>query len=213
VIVIVRHGRTEANARGLLLGRADPMLDAEGCRQAARMAGGLGRLDVARIVTSPLQRCRSTAEAIATSLAGARVGVDDAGPEDDRAIEVEVEVDERWVELDYGVLDGQPVAELGPARWAAWRSDVTWAPEGGESLTALGERVRDACESLAKDAAERDIVVVSHVSPIKAAVAWALGVGDEVAWRMWVAQASITRIGIGPHGPALRSFNEVAHLG
>jgi broad specificity phosphatase PhoE len=198
VIVLVRHGRTEANALGLLLGRANPLLDAEGRRQAARLAGGLGALDVARIVTSPLERCRSTAAAVASALGAPG--------------EFPVEVDERWVELDYGALDGRPLAEVPAEEWASWRSDVTWAPEGGESLAALGERVRDACESLVKEAAERDVVVVTHVSPIKAAVAWALGVGDEVAWRMWVAPASITRIGIGPHGPALRSFNEVAHL-
>jgi broad specificity phosphatase PhoE len=55
--------------------------------------------------------------------------------------------------------------------------------------------------------------VVSHVSPIKAAVAWALGVGDEITWRMWVAPASITRIGCSGPAPSLRSFNELAHLG
>jgi broad specificity phosphatase PhoE len=201
VIVVVRHGRTAANARGLLLGRADPALDEEGRRQARCVAAGLGGLDVARIVTSPLQRCRATATAVAADLAAPGTG------------ELQVEVDERWVELDYGVLDGRPVAEVGAERWAAWRSDPAWAPEGGESLAALGARVRDACDSLAPDAAERDVVVVTHVSPIKAAVAWALGVGDEVAWRMWVAPGAISRIGIGPAGPALRSFNELAHLG
>jgi broad specificity phosphatase PhoE len=58
-----------------------------------------------------------------------------------------------------------------------------------------------------------EVVVVSHVSPIKAAVAWALGVGDEVAWRTFVGLASITRIGLTERGPLLRTFNEMAHLG
>jgi len=203
VIVIVRHGRTEANALGLLLGRADPVLDDEGRRQAALIAGGLGLLDVARVVTSPLRRCRATAEAVAAALP-AVPGAPAGG--------VEVEVDDRWVELDYGVYDGRPLSMVSAEEWAAWRSDVTWAPEGGESMAALGERVRAACGSLAEEAADRDVVVVTHVSPIKAAVAWALGVGDEVAWRMWVAPASISRVGVGPHGPSLRSFNELAHL-
>ena len=57
-----------------------------------------------------------------------------------------------------------------------------------------------------------DVVVVSHVSPIKAGVAWALGVGDGVAWRMFVDVASLTRIAITDRGPVLRSFNEVHHL-
>ncbi|MGH9111525.1 MAG: histidine phosphatase family protein, partial [Acidimicrobiales bacterium] len=50
----MRHCRTAANARGLLLGRADPPLDDEGRRQAACVAQALGGLDVARVVTSPL---------------------------------------------------------------------------------------------------------------------------------------------------------------
>ena len=53
-----------------------------------------------------------------------------------------VDVDERWIELDYGELDGVPLAEVPPATWAAWRADLAWAPEGGESLAALGVRVR-----------------------------------------------------------------------
>jgi len=197
VIVVVRHGRTAANAGGLLLGHADPPLDDTGVRQAGALAAACAALDVARVVTSPLTRCRATADAVAA-------GLGHAAP---------VEVDDRWVELDYGELDGLPLRDVPATTWAAWRADVTWAPPGGESLAALGSRVRAACADLADQAAHRDVVVVSHVSPIKAAVAWALGVGDEVAWRMWVAPASITRIGVGPDGsPSLRGFNELAHL-
>jgi broad specificity phosphatase PhoE len=196
VIVLVRHGRTAANARGLLLGRADPPLDDEGHRQAACLAQAMAGLDVARVVTSPLGRCRETADAIERAAVGVPVGVDD-----------------RWIELDYGVLDGSPVGDVPAERWVNWRSDVTWAPEAGESLATLGRRVREACATLAAEASERDVVVVTHVSPIKAAVAWALDVGDEVAWRMWVAPASITRIDVTNGIPSLRSFNDVAHLG
>jgi broad specificity phosphatase PhoE len=196
VIVVVRHGRTDANARGLLLGRADPALDDEGRLQAARLAAALGRLEAARVVTSPLARCRQTAEAIAA-----------ASPH-----QVATDVDDAWIELDYGAFDGLGAGDVPPDTWAAWRADVTWTPEGGESLAALGARVRSACESLAEEARERDVVVVTHVSPVKAAVAWALGVGDEVAWRMWVGPASISRIGVAGSSPSLRSFNEVAHL-
>jgi broad specificity phosphatase PhoE len=201
VIVLVRHGRTDANARGLLLGRADPELDEEGWSQAARLAAELATLDVARMVTSPLVRCRQTADAIA------------AGGEAGGRARLHVEVDERWIELDYGAFDGLGTTEVPAATWARWRADVAWTPEGGESLAILGDRVRAACEDLADEARDRDVVVVTHVSPVKAAVAWALGVGDEVAWRMWVAPASITRIGIAGSSPSLRSFNEVAHLG
>lgn len=190
---LVRHGRTAANASGVLLGRLDPPLDETGRAQAEALARSLGRVD--RIVASPLGRTRQTAAAIAAAAAG-----------------VPVEIDERWIELDYGELDGVPLSEVPAATWAAWRADLAFAPPGGESLAGLGARVRSALVDLAADAARREVVVVTHVSPIKAAVAWALGVGDEVTWRMFVGQASISRVAVGDRGPVLQQFNDVGHL-
>ena len=103
--------------------------------------------------------------------------------------------------------------DIPPETWAAWRNDLDWAPPGGESHRRLGARVRSACDDLLDEAAIRDIVVVTHVSPIKAALAWALGVGDEVAWRCFVATAAVMTIGTGRAGPSLRGFNDTSHLG
>ncbi|HEX4901699.1 MAG TPA: histidine phosphatase family protein [Acidimicrobiales bacterium] len=188
MLILVRHGRTDANRAGLLLGRLDVALDATGERQAAAVAAALGTPD--RVVSSPLGRARATAAAFGRP----------------------VEVDDRWVELDYGDLDGTPLRDVPAARWGSWREDPAWRPPGGESLAELGVRVRGACADLVEEARERDVVVVSHVSPIKAAAAWAMGVGDEVSWRLFLSPASITRVGIGPHGPSLHGFNDVAHL-
>lgn len=188
MLILVRHGRTVANAHGLLQGRADRPLDDVGRAQARRLAEVLAPVE--RVVTSPLARARSTAEAISPHV------VDD----------------ERWIELDYGELDGQPVAEVADETWARWRSDPDFAPPGGESLTTLDRRVRTACEELAAEAALRDVVVVSHVSPIKAAVAWAVGGDVSLSWRIRLAPASITRIAFDGHRPVLQSFNETLHL-
>ena len=188
MLIVVRHGRTEANARGLLLGRADPSLDAVGREQALAVARALP--DTARVVSSPLARCRETAAAFG----------------------LPVDIDDRWIELDYGEWDGRPVSEVPAATWQAWRADPGFAPPGGESLSALGHRVSEAADDLATGAIEDDTVVVTHVSPVKAAVAWALGAGDEVAWRTFVSQAAITRVAVGDRGPVLTSFNETGHL-
>jgi broad specificity phosphatase PhoE len=189
VLVVVRHGRTEANASGLLLGRADPALDEVGRSQAAMLAAAVGPVD--RVVASPLRRAQETAAAFG----------------------LPVEADERWIELDYGEWDGRPVGEVPVETWAAWRRDLRFCPPGGECLADLGERVRSACEELAAEASSSTVVVVSHVSPVKAAVAWALGVGDEATWRMYVAPASVTRIDVRDGRPVLVSFDEVGHLG
>ncbi len=71
----------------------------------------------------------------------------------------------------------------------------------------LGSRVRAACADVSDAAADATVVVVTHVSPIKAAVAWALDVPDDIAWRMYVEDASVTRIDIEPEGPVVRWFN------
>jgi hypothetical protein len=56
------------------------------------------------------------------------------------------------------------------------------------------------------------VVVVSHVSPIKAAVTWALGVGDEVGWRMFLGDAAICRIDTSGRVPLLLAFNDPCPL-
>lgn len=188
MIYLARHGRTAANAGGLLLGRADVELDDVG--QAQALALPLRIPTAARIVSSPLRRCVATAESFG----------------------LPVEIDDRWIELDYGDYDERPIGDVPAAIWDRWRSDVSFAPPGGESLAALGARVRAALDELAADQAgpdAPDVVVVTHVSPIKAGISWALGVGDEVAWRMFVAVGSVSRIAVGPRGPTLQSFNDV----
>jgi broad specificity phosphatase PhoE len=88
-----------------------------------------------------------------------------------------------------------------------------FAPPGGESLEAVTARVVDFCTERVEQWRDGDVVAVSHVSPIKSAVCWALGVDERVTWRMQLGLASITRIGAGRDGgPHLYSFNETAHL-
>jgi broad specificity phosphatase PhoE len=193
VLILVRHGQTDPNVRGLLLGRADPPLTEAGYRQACALAAALPRAD--RIVSSPLARARDTAAV----LAGAAPGVADAA---------EVEVDARWIEMDYGDLDGRPPSALGERTWQTWREDPDFVPAGGESLAAVCARVREACEELAEDAARGNVVVVSHVSPIKAAVTWALGVGPKVGWRMFLGDAAVCRIDTSGAVPMLLAFND-----
>jgi broad specificity phosphatase PhoE len=191
VLILVRHGQVAANARGLLLGQSDPPLTETGYRQACALARALPR--PARVVSSPLLRARQTAAVLAD------------GGEDDG----DVEVDRRWIEMDYGDLDGQPATALPEQMWRTWRRDPHFVPAGGESVAAVGVRVREACLELAHDAARADVVVVSHVSPIKAALAWALGVGDEVAWRMYLLDAAVSRVDTSGPFPLLLAFNEV----
>jgi probable phosphoglycerate mutase len=194
MLVLVRHGRTQANAEHRFVGRLDPELDDVGRAQAASVASLLG--PVAELRTSPLLRAMQTARLLGTSR--------------------EPLVDDRFVELDFGDLEGTRVADVDPAIWALHGSDAAGALPGGESIRMVADRVAGALEELFAAPGEGarsddgDVVVVTHMTPVKVAVAWALGVDPIASVRMRLANASVTRIGWGPRGPVLASYNEQA---
>jgi probable phosphoglycerate mutase len=193
VITFARHGQTALNQGGRLQGRIDAPLSDLGRAQARALADALRSEGVMRVVSSPLARARDTAAAIAN------------------AHGIAVDVDDRLIELDYGEWDGIALGDVLADDWKRWRADPSFTPPGGESLIAVTERVASFCRD-AFDAGG-DIVAVSHVSPIKAAVAFALAVDEQITWRMQLGVASITRISARADGnPHLLSFNETLHL-
>jgi broad specificity phosphatase PhoE len=191
VIALVRHGETEPNRAGVLLGRADPQLTTAGQSQATALARlfEAGERPVA-VVASPLRRAVETATAIAEPW------------------RLDVERDERLIEVDYGEWDERGFHEVPQDELRRWRSDPGFAPPDGESLTQVQERVSACAAELSERAGDGLVIAVSHVSPIKASVAWALGAGPEIAWRLRLDIASITRIFRGPDGPVLLTYNE-----
>ena len=191
MLILLRHGQTAANAASLLQGRIDLPLDDVGREQARRSGEFIRDMygDVV-VMSSPLVRARETAAAI----------TDD------------VHIDERFIELDYGDWDGVSMSVVDQVKWRQWRDDPSFRPPNGETLRELDARVHPALEEVAEIAREKNLVIVSHVSPIKSAVAWAMGVGPDTSWRMHLERASMCRIAIGPRGPSLHSFNDTSHL-
>lgn len=185
VLSLVRHARTEANAGGRLQGRLDLPLDEVGEGQAAGLPTLVHGID--RLITSPLQRARQTAAVFG----------------------VEAEYDDRWLEVAYGPFEGQRISDLPQDVWRRWITDIDYAPDGAETLRAMGERVAGALEELAAEAEDRHVVVVTHATPVKAAMAWALGVDLRIAARTWVDQGSVTRIIVRDGRPVLSAFNLV----
>jgi broad specificity phosphatase PhoE len=194
MIVFVRHGETASNRSRLLLGRGnDPALTDLGTTQAASVAARLAHdTPPARLLASPLLRTRETAAAIALT-----TGVD-------------IEIDERLVEMEYGDWEGLPVTQLDSEEGRRWRNDPSFAPPGGESLLQVALRVGTFCEEYA--AGPEVVVAVSHVSPIKAAAVWALDAAPGAVWQMWLGLASITTVTVRGGVPSLLGFNDVGHL-
>ena len=188
MLFLVRHGRTALNVGHRLQGRIDQPLDEVGQRQAVEIAKVL--TDIDRVISSPLMRARQTAAALGKP----------------------VEIDQRIVELDYGSFDGLLQSDVPGETWRKWRSDKNYRPPNGETLAELDLRVRQAVNELVAEARTKNIVVVSHVSPIKSMIAWSLGSEVGASWRMLLDRASISRIAITDLGPVLRGFNDTSHL-
>jgi broad specificity phosphatase PhoE len=194
VLILVRHGESVANAQGLLLGRTDAELTETGRAQAAAVPTLFER-PVVEVRSSPLRRATDTAELLGLGLP--------------------VVIDERWIEVDYGEFECQPLGDIPADVWQKWQRDRDFCPVDGESLAQVDIRIAEACEELfATDGkgarrADGDVVIVSHVTPIKAAVAWGLGTPD-LYWRLYLRTASVTRISWNREAPILHGFNEVA---
>jgi alpha-ribazole phosphatase len=184
MLLLVRHGETEANRAGRYLGRTDQPMTTRGRAQASRLADLLPRPDV--IIASPLRRAVDTAMQFGGS----------------------VEIDERWLELDYGPYDLQPAGGLPADLSARWGTDPDFAPAGVETFASMSARVRDACEDLVTLSESSVVLVVSHVGPIKAAIGWALGFELSVS-RLFVEDASVCRIDVAAGRPSLRWFNRL----
>jgi probable phosphoglycerate mutase len=191
VLVLIRHGQSASNAAAALAGRIDAPLTELGEAQARAAGRVLG--PVSEVRASSLRRAQRTAE-----LLGVGTPV----------------VDDRFIEIDFGVHDGTPLSEVPAALWDQFFSDPGFRPEGGESLLDLEARVGAALDEFFAEGGparqeDGDLVIVSHVSPIKAAVALVLGASPLITWRMHLSNASITRIAHGPRGLVLHSFNEL----
>lgn len=158
-ITLVRHASTAWSGQRYC-GRSDPPLSAAGRAEAAALADRLAPSlpPGARLVASPSQRAVATAEAIA---AAAGVG--------------QIEHDERWREIDFGLADGRTFDELraiAPATAAAILAgamDIDWP--GGETSASLAARVAAAWDDLA--GIRGPVVVITHAGPILHALALA----------------------------------------
>ena len=180
-IVLVRHGRTSANERGILAGRSPGVtLDEVGQEQATTLASRLSTVPFVTIVTSPLERTRETAAHI------------HAQQEHNAS---DVVVDERFTECDYGTWTGKSLATL--AKKPLWKqvqshpSAVTF-PDG-ESLLSMSMRAVAAIREWNAQVSESDVLaVVSHGDVIKAVLADALGMHLDAFQRLSVDPCSVS---------------------
>jgi probable phosphomutase (TIGR03848 family) len=200
-VLLVRHGRTTANADGVLAGRtAGVLLDATGHAQAGRAADRVAAVPLVALVTSPLERCRETAQALLER--------------QDPTTRPEPQVDERLTECDYGAWQGRTLRDLAAEPlWATVQAQPSAAVfPGGESLATMQARAVAAVREhdAAVTAAHGPGAVwaaVTHGDIVKAVLADALGMHLDLFQRLSAGPASISVVRYGLDRPAVVSTN------
>jgi probable phosphomutase (TIGR03848 family) len=185
-VILVRHGRTTANVSGVLAGRAAGVsLDDLGRTQAAAAGDRLATVPLVAVVSSPLDRCKQTAAAIAGAQQGKPARLTDKG----------------LTECDYGEWQGRALKTL--AREPLWKTVQTQPSAavfpGGEAMTAMQARavtaVRRRDAALEKEHGPGAVwVAVSHGDVIKSVLADALGMHLDLFQRLHVDPASVSII-------------------
>jgi probable phosphoglycerate mutase len=154
---------------------------------------------VRAVVSSPLARCRATAEA-----AAGRLGLP-------------VRVEEGFRETDFGAWEGLTFAEVQarhPDDLAAWLASPDAAPSGGgESFAAVARRVAVARDKTLARHPGKTVLVVTHVTPVKTLLRLALDAPPAALFRMELAPAALSEIAYWPDGNvSVRRFNDAGHL-
>ena len=187
-IDLIRHGEPVGGRAYRGHGIDDPLSE-KGWAQMWAAVGDEAPWDV--IVTSPLARCRAFAEAL-----GERHG-----------LAVEVEVEDRLKEVGFGVWEGKTPGELQRDRLeeyeAFYRDPVSCRPEGAEPLDRFIGRVVAAYGDVVGRHEGKRVLVVAHAGVIRAVIAHVLQAPPLGMYRIKVANAGITRVRHGGHGPKL----------
>ena len=198
-VVLVRHGQSSANVAGVLAGRTPGVrLNDHGEGQAAAIAERLSSARFDRLISSPLERCIQTVTPFSA------------------AVNLPIEPDDHFVEVDYGSWSGRELKDLGAE--PLWRT-VQAHPSaavfpGGEGLAAVSARAAAGIREI-RLAATKDqtVLICSHGDVIKAILADALGMHLDAFQRIVVAPASISVIRYTPLRPFVERINDTGDLG
>lgn len=198
-LILVRHGRTTANAGGTLAGRLPGVrLDDTGAAQAATLGERLAVVPLRLLVTSPLERCKQTAKAIVTA----------------RDDDLRLVMDKGLNECDYGEWQGRSIKEL--AKEKLWKTVQTQPSAvvfpGGESMPGMQARAVAAVRRLdaAVEAEHGPAAVwagVSHGDIIKSVLADALGMHLDLFQRLHIDPASVSIVRYAPSRPFVLATN------
>lgn len=190
-LVLVRHGVTDWNEQGKLLGRIDVGLNALGLQQAQQAAIALEAIPLDAVYSSPQPRTVQTAAPIA----------------EEQGVEVQVDagLDEVWLSKEW---QGKTLAELaGDENLARIIGDPTHHCDFIEPIEDVQRRSLFVAERLRSENVGKSVALVSHGDPLRTIVAHYLGIELAAFRRLTIDNGSITILRFGSRGARLMLLN------
>jgi broad specificity phosphatase PhoE len=190
-MILVRHGVTDWNEDGRLMGRTEVELNDRGRQQAAAAAKAIAELPVGAVLSSPRPRTLQTAEPIARSHhcdVIVEPGFD------------EVWLDDAWVGKKVSELRGDPDLER-------LISDPSYRCERIESIEDVQSRCVAAAERVREERPTETVVIVSHGDPLRALLAYYLDLPLRSFRRLTVENGAVSILRFTPRSPRLLTLN------
>jgi broad specificity phosphatase PhoE len=194
-LLLVRHGEAEANRSETFLGRTDSPLTLQGKMQATALATNLASEPIAIIYSSPLQRARHTAEAIAATH------------------HCPVRLDDRLLEQDFGRWEGLSFNEAAsryPADFPVWQFNATKVgPPGGETLAQVAARQIDLYNELQTGYTAEIVVLVGHGGALNVLLCTLLHTPLRWLWPYRLALGTISEVLVYEQGAVLTRLSSI----
>ncbi len=181
LIIFLRHGQATNNTKRILAGRTPGVpLTKTGIKQAKNIAKYLKPLNISKIYTSPVERAQKTAEIVA------------------KHNSVDYTIDNRLIEIDMGKFTGKPYDEIiasnGNVFLKFYQGETEIAHNGVETFAEVKKRVLDIIDFVTKEHPNQNVLLVTHMDPIKAMLSTVLDLKPQSLFELIIANASLTII-------------------
>lgn len=177
-IIFLRHGQAKNNTDRVLAGRTPGVpLTEEGVEQSEKAAKFLEEMNISAIYSSPIERAKNTAEIVG------------------KHISIDVKIDDRLIELDMGKFTGKPYDEIfsshGNVFMKFYRGELEIAHNGVETFEQVKKRIRDMVDHVIDNHPDENVVLVTHMDPIKAMLSTVVSFSPENLYELIIPNASL----------------------
>ena len=181
MIIFLRHGQAENNTKRILAGRTEGVpLTKTGIEQAEKIGKYLKPLDISAIYSSPIERADHTAKIVAESNS------------------IDYKLDERLIELDMGKFTSMPYDEIfeeyGNVFLKFYSNDPIISEHNVETFPHVQKRVMDMLDYIIKKHDQENVLLVTHMDPIKSVIAKVMDLKPLALFELIIANCSLTII-------------------